>query len=74
MATQVDRAPATGQAYRQLALPGLEVERRSPPLPPMLASLPAQRVWTSLSPRNQAQVRQTLVHILQEVLHDQHQF
>ncbi len=37
-------------------------------------TLPAQRVWASLSSRNQTEVRQTLVHILQEVLHDQRQF
>ncbi len=74
MSTLLNQAPATGQTYRQLALPGLEVEHRTQPLPPMLASLPAQRVWASLSSRNQTEVRQTLVHILQEVLHDQRQF
>jgi hypothetical protein len=64
----------TGQGYRQLALPGLEVEHRTRPLPPMVATLPPQQVWASLSPRNQIQVRQTLMHILQEVLHDQPRF
>jgi hypothetical protein len=73
MSTRVDRAPGTGRGYRQLALPGLDVERRTQPLPPMLASLPPQQVWASLSLRNQNQVRQTIVHILQEVLHEQRQ-
>jgi hypothetical protein len=71
MSTRVDRAQGAGHGYRQLVLPGLDVEHRTQPLPPVLASLPAQQVWASLSPRNQNQVRQTLVHILQEVLHDQ---
>lgn len=67
------RAPQTEPVYRQLVLPGLEVEQRVRPLPPMLVRVTPQQVWASLSPLAQNQVRQTLVHILQEVLNEQRQ-
>jgi len=55
---------------QQLSLPLLEealvpccVQPGSPPLP-------LEDVWTSLSPTTRAQVRHTLLRIIQEVLHD----
>jgi hypothetical protein len=60
--------------YRQLVLPGVEVEHRAQPLPGVLASLRPQQVWASLSASTQNQVRQTIVQILQEVLNEQRQF
>jgi hypothetical protein len=55
---------------QQLSLPLLEqelvpfcVQPEPPPLPP-------EDVWTSLSLMTRAQVRHTLLRIIQEVLHD----
>jgi hypothetical protein len=38
-----------------------------PPSPPLVRP---QELWTSLSPQLQSQVRQTILHILQEVFND----
>ena len=55
---------------RQLTLPWPEEEL---PRPPILADgpcLPPQQVWASLSPTDQAQLRQTILRLIQEVLND----
>ncbi len=59
--------PSTSQ---QLQLPLPPLNPAPLPLPPTLATLPSQRIWASLSAPSQAQVRQTLIHILQEVLNE----
>jgi hypothetical protein len=51
-----------------LPLPGLGVA--SLPLPTEPPPIPPQHLWKSLSTTNQLQVRQTILRILQEMLHD----
>jgi hypothetical protein len=66
--------PLARQSSRQLPLP-LPL---GPPVPPAPAPLPTvetmevvpQHVWPRLATPAQAQLRQTFVRILQEVLHD----
>ena len=62
--------PSTAPSYCQLALPGLEGEARPLPLPPEPPTVHPQALWASLSPTQKTQVRQTILHILQEVLDD----
>ena len=62
--------PAAAPTYHQMGLPGLEPEPRSLPLPPPPPTVQPQAVWASLSPTQKTQVRQTILHILQEVLDD----
>jgi hypothetical protein len=67
METQV---PPTTRMPHQLSLPFLQDQETAAarrPLPPPL--LP-QQVWTSLSPTIRAQVRATLLRILQEISYD----
>jgi hypothetical protein len=66
METQV--TPTTRMPH-QLSLPFQDQETAAAllPLPPLL--LP-QQVWTSLSPTIRAQVRATLLRILQEIPYD----
>ncbi len=59
--------PSTSQ---QLPLPLPPPNPAPLPLPSTLATLPSERIWASLSAPSQAHVRQTLLHILQEVLND----
>ena len=63
------RSPLT-LTTQQLPLPLAPLNPTPLPLPPTLATLPSQRIWASLSAPSQAQVRRTLIHILQEVLND----
>ena len=65
--------PAAPPTYHQLGLPGLEPQSRPVPLPPPPPTIHPQDLWASLSPPLQTQVRQTILHILQEVLDDQQQ-
>jgi hypothetical protein len=64
--------PPPPPAPRQLPLPLAPAPGRvPPPLPPDLATLPSRRIWHTLAPTLQAQVRLALVHVAQEVLaHD----
>lgn len=55
---------------RQLALPLDPSEALPSTTPPAPAiTLTTQQVWTTLSPTAQAQLRQTMLRILQEVVH-----
>jgi hypothetical protein len=51
----------------------LEPPSRPLPLAPPPPTVPTQAVWASLSPTQKAQLRQTILHILQEVLDDRPQ-
>jgi len=62
--------PSAAPTYRQLLLPGLEPEARTLPLPPPPPTVQPQALWASLSPTQKTQIRQTILHILQEVLDD----
>jgi hypothetical protein len=62
--------PVAAPSYCQLALPGLEGESRPLPLPPEPPTVQPPNLWASLSPTQKTQVRQTILHILQEVLND----
>lgn len=62
--------PAAAPTYHQLGLPGLEPQSRSLPLPPPPPTVQPPDLWASLSPAQKIQVRQTISHILQEVLDD----
>jgi len=55
---------------QQLVLPLPELGVSSPLLSPELPPIPPQHLWQSLSMTNQLQVRQTILRILQEMLHD----
>jgi hypothetical protein len=55
--------------FQQLPLPFAELPPPSHPPPEGPVLLPAQ-LWATLAPPLQAQFRQTLLHLLQEVLHD----
>ncbi len=54
---------------RQLPLPWVEAEP-PPLLPPSSPMVCPEEIWASLSPQLQTQVRQTILHILQEVFHE----
>jgi hypothetical protein len=66
--------------YRQLSLPLAEVPPLAPtnftPSAAMAARttvvVPPQEVWQGLSPQAQARLRQTVVHVLEEVIHNGH--
>ena len=62
--------PAATPTYHQLGLPGLEPAACPLPLPPEPPTVQPQAVWASLSPTQKTQIRQTILHILQEVLDD----
>ena len=62
--------PSTAPSYCQLGLPGLEPQPRPLPLPPPPPIVQPQDLWASLSPAQKTQVRQMILHILQEVLDD----
>jgi hypothetical protein len=55
---------------QQLSLPWLEQELVPCCVQPEPPPLPPEAIWTSLSPTTRAQVRHTLLRIIQEVLHD----
>ena len=55
---------------RQLTLPWPELEPPRPQLPSDGPILPPQQVWPSLTPTLQAQVRTTILRLIQEVLHE----
>jgi hypothetical protein len=55
---------------QQLSLPWLEQELVPCCVQPDPPPLPPEDVWTSLSLTARAQVRHTLLRIIQEVLHD----
>jgi len=69
------RPPRPEPTPRQLALPldpldppeALPSTNPTPPAPAL--TLTTQQVWTTLSPTAQAQLRQTILRILQEVVH-----
>ncbi len=62
--------PPPTSRLQQLPLPWTP-PNRAPPAQPLAPPLvPPQQVWTSLSPALKAQVRGTLLHVLQEVLDD----
>jgi hypothetical protein len=54
----------------QLVLPLPELGVSSLLLTPEPPPIPPQHLWQSLSMSNQLQVRQTILRILQEMLHD----
>jgi hypothetical protein len=56
---------------RQLLLPLLPPGPAPPPLPLTFVTLPSPRVWSRLTPLLRAQVRQTALRVLREVLDDQ---
>jgi hypothetical protein len=53
----------------QLDLPLPEWGCCLPPVPPAVPSMAPQQRWATLSATTQAQARQTLLHILQEICH-----
>jgi hypothetical protein len=59
--------PAATQLVLPLALPLPSTPPGAPPL-----ALPPTQVWASLPPSARDRVRRTLVHLLQEVVHDAH--
>ena len=61
------RAPAPPD--HQLPLPlDLLAERAPPSLPPSLLSLTTPHIWATLMPTTRQQVRQTVLHVLQDVV------
>ena len=61
--------PPSPPTSRQLPLPWDRPPGPAPPtLPSAIATLPAQRIWTTLPSATRHQVRQTIRRILQEVL------
>ena len=65
--------PPAAPTYDQLGLPGLEKDSRPLSLPPPPPTVPPQALWVSLSPIQKTQIRQTILHILQEVLDERPQ-
>ena len=64
------RSPLPTPTPRQLALPWDPPEALPSTTPPAPAiTLTTQQVWTTLSPTAQAHLRQTMLRILQEVVH-----
>ena len=63
------RAPVIPR-NQQLDLPLPEWGGCLPPVPPEVPSIAPQQLWATLSATTQAQARQTLLHILQEIFHD----
>ena len=61
--------PTASPSVCQLPLPWVE-DPPTPPLPPPPPMLRPQEIWASLSPTQKTQVRQTILHILQEVFND----
>jgi hypothetical protein len=61
--------PATRLPH-QLSLPFQDQETAAAALPPLPPPLLPQQVWPSLSPTTRAQVRATLLRILQEIPYD----
>jgi hypothetical protein len=61
--------PATRLSH-QLSLPFQDQETAAAALPPLPPPLLPQQVWPSLSPTTRAQVRATLLRILQEIPYD----
>ena len=55
---------------QQLDLPLPEWRCCLPPVSPEVPSIAPQQLWATLSAATQAQARQTILHILQEILHD----
>jgi hypothetical protein len=56
---------------RQLPLPLFPPGPAPPPVPLTFVTLPSPRVWSGLTPLLRAQVRQTTLRVLREVLNDQ---
>jgi hypothetical protein len=65
-ALEASQLPAPRQLPLPLAVPGPTPRL----LPSDLATLPSPQIWPTLAPPLQAQVRLTLLHIIQEVLAD----
>jgi hypothetical protein len=65
--------PAAAPTYHQLGLPGLEKDSRPLPLPPPPPTVQPLDLWASLSPMQKTHIRQTILHILQEVLDERPQ-
>jgi hypothetical protein len=65
--------PAAAPTYHQLGLPGLEKDSRLLSLAPPPPTVQPPDLWASLSPTQKTQIRQTILHILQEVLDDHSQ-
>jgi hypothetical protein len=63
------RAPVPS-LNQQLDLLLPEWGRVPPHVPPEAPSIAPQQLWATLSATTQAQARQTILHILQEVFHD----
>lgn len=62
--------PSAAPSVRQLPLVLPEHDPVPPRLPPETPILSPDRIWTTLSPTLQSQVRQTFLRIMQEVLDD----
>lgn len=62
--------PPQVPAHRQLPLPLDELPMHPHPPRPLIA-IPVRQVWASLTPQVQAQVRQRLIRIVQEVVRDE---
>jgi hypothetical protein len=62
-------APPPPQPAHQLSLPFQE-QRECLSYPAEAVSVPPQRLWATLSPLQQNQIRTALLRVLQEVLHD----
>lgn len=62
------RAPITPPTP-QLVLPWPEETPPRLPLPPDAPPIAPHQLWATLSPAMQTQMRQTILHILQEILY-----
>jgi hypothetical protein len=71
MSTLRPTTPQSLPRLRQLLLPLPDDALPSPPPLPLLPILPPHRVWKTLHPAEQQQVRQVWLHILQEVANEQ---
>ena len=61
--------PAQPQ-LRQKRAHALKDQREQGVRPPIEIAVPPEKVWATLTPPLQAQIRQTLLRITQEVLHE----
>jgi hypothetical protein len=72
MSARRPKTTPTPPCPRQLPLPLSDDALPGPPPLPLMLNLPAHRMWKTLSPVQQRQVRQVWLHVLQEVANEQH--
>jgi hypothetical protein len=62
-------APSPPAVSRRRALPSDPTDC-DPPAPAPAAPIGPRELWSGLSPRTRARIRQTVLHILQEAIHN----